>query len=784
MVWSGASMTVERNVARVAATVLAVLGVLVVGSTGVAMAAAPNIAIKAPLAGSSTNNQKPTFSGTTDDVLDPVTLHIYAGTNTAVLPVQTLIVLAPLQVAPQEATWEVTPESALEPGQYTAVAEQTNAELQTGQSLAVTFRVDTTPPSVSIDSVGSPTKNSTPTLTGGAGTAPGDDSTVVVRIYEGGSTSGSLVRTVGGAASGPTWTAGPVTSLPDGVYTAQVSQSDEAGNTGKSAAVTFTVDTTPPGVSIDSVASPTKDSTPTLTGGAGTAPGDDSTVVVTIYEGSSVGGAIAASKSIPVNGGGWSYTAPNLNDGTYTARVSQSDEAGNTGMSAAVTFTVDTTPPVVTVTVPAAGAVLNSSKPTISGLAGQASGDVPLVTLKLYAGSTVSGSPIQTDKVTPSGANWTTGAVSALADGPYTAVAEQSDEAGNIGKSVAVTFTIDTTLPAVTLTSPAGGSSTSTEFEAFSGAAGSAARDLPQITVKLFAGSTITNEAPLKEATVPVVKGRWSAAFGGLSSGTYTARAQQSDNVGRTGYSEPVTFTVNIPAPSTPPVDPPGVGAQSSGTPHPSSPVASFQWFPSAPHVGEPISLISTSTDATAQITGFAWSVAGDGVFNGGLSTLTTSFSTAGAHVVLLRVTDAGGLANTVAETIPVTLPVPVLMQPFPVVRIAGTENASGVRVGLLTVQAPVGAMVNVTCHGPGCPARAQSVVASLGKSKSKAGMVVIVFRRFERSLRAGAVMEIRVSKPGQIGKYTRFAVRHGKLPIRADTCLSPAGIKPIVCPS
>ncbi|MGA8365311.1 MAG: Ig-like domain-containing protein [Solirubrobacteraceae bacterium] len=676
-------MTVERNVALVAAAVLAVLAVLVMGSTGVAMAAAPNVAIDAPVAGSSTNNQMPPFGGTTDDVLDPVTLHVYAGTDTTGSPVQTLIDLAPLEIAPGEATWVTAPES-LEPGQYTAVAEQTNAEPATGQSLAVTFTIDTAPPAVSI---------------------------------------------------------GPVVS-------------------------------------------PTRDSTPSLVGGAGTAVGDDATVTVSVYEGGSVGGVIAVTKSVVVSAGGWSYTPPTLADGTYTAQVSQGDEAGNTGESAAVTFTVDTTAPVVAVTVPVAGAVLNSSKPTISGLAGQVSGDDPSVTLKLYAGSTVSGSPVQTDKVTPSGANWTTGAVAALADGTYTALAEQADEAGNTGTSLAVTFTIDTTLPAVTLTSPSAGSSTSTEFEAFSGAAGTATRDLPQITVRLFAGSTITSGAPLREATVPVASGHWSAAFGGLNSGTYTAQAQQSDNTGRTGFSEPVTFTVNIPPPSTSPVDPPVVSTPPAGTSPPSPPVASFQWFPSAPRVGEPVSLISTSTDATGQITGFAWSVAGDGVFTGGSSTITTSFATPGAHVVLLRVTDAGGISSVVAKTIPVTSPAPILMQPFPVVRIAGSENASGVRVGLLTVQAPVGATVSVTCRGPGCPARSQNVIATSGKSKGKAGMVTIVLRRFERSLRAGAVLEIRVSKSGQIGKYTRFTVRHGKLPVRVDTCLSSAGTKPIVCPS
>ncbi|HEY2537764.1 MAG TPA: Ig-like domain-containing protein [Solirubrobacteraceae bacterium] len=487
---------------------LVALAALVVGSTGVAMAAAPTLAVVAPVAGSSTREQAPPFSGTTDDALDPVKLDVYAGTDTTASPVQTLVDPAPLEVGIGEATWSAAPAS-LAPGQYTAVAEQTNAESETG-------------------------------------------------------------------------------------------------------------------------------------------------------------------------------TSP------------------------AVTFTVDTTPPVVSVTSPAPGAVLTSSQPNIGGEAGQASGDDASVTLKLYAGAAVSGSPMRTLHVAPIGAGWTTGAVAALPDGKYTAQAEQSDAAGNTGVSAAVTFEIDTTLPAVTLTSPAPGSTTSIGFEAFSGAAGTAERDLPQVTVKLFAGATIAGRAPLKEATVPVAGGRWSAAFGELSPGTYTARAQQNNNLGGTGLSEPVTFTVKAPAKAS-----------------------------------EPKTTTTTSTSPAPTPT-------------------------------------------PAPQSIPVTPSVAVFMQPFPVVRIAGSETASGARVGLLTVQAPVGATVNVTCRGPGCPVRTQSVLATPGKGRSKieAGVVTVVLQRFERSLRAGVVLEIRVSKPGQIGKFTRFTVRHGRLPTRTDLCLSPSGIKPIACPS
>ena len=93
----------------------------------------------------------------------------------------------------------------------------------------------------------------------------------------------------------------------------------------------------------------------------------------------------------------------------------------------------------------------------------------------------------------------------------------------------------------------------------------------------------------------------------------------------------------------------------------------------------------------------------------------TTSFATAGAHAVQLHVTDANGLSSTVAETITVTSPAPTLMQPFPVVRMAGSYNAAGVKISLLTVLTPVGATVTVTCRGGGCPTKSAGLVATSG---------------------------------------------------------------------
>jgi hypothetical protein len=128
-----------------------------------------------------------------------------------------------------------------------------------------------------------------------------------------------------------------------------------------------------------------------------------------------------------------------------------------------------------------------------------------------------------------------------------------------------------------------------------------------------------------------------------------------------------------------------------------------------------------------------------------------------------------------------VVSPTAPLMQPFPVVRLTGAVTAFGVKLKVLRVsQVPAGAHITVHCRGRGCPIRTAGRLAVAGKQ----GVVPVEFRRFERSLNAGVTLEILVSKPGEIGKYTRFTIRRGKLPVRLDMCLDPTGVRPLVCPT
>jgi hypothetical protein len=419
-------------------------------------------------------------------------------------------------------------------------------------------------------------------------------------------------------------------------------------------------------------------------------------------------------------------------------------------------------PPSVTITSPLNGSVSNNQTPSFSGLAEEAGG---AVTLRIYKGPTAGGTVIQElSTLLLSLGAWSLGPAEPLEDGTYTAQATQTNLSSEAGTSSPVKFTVDTAAPRVTLSPPPSPSGNTTP--SFTGTAS----DTTPVTVQIHAGATAKG-AVVSAATATGTGAGWTSgkASPALASGQYTAVATQVSSLlgNPAGKSEPVTFTVTPPPVIMPAAFPP--------------PVASFKWFPPLPKTGEPVSLVSSSTDAASPITGFAWALTSNEPFHGGGDVLNTSFSTPGGHVVRLRVTDANGLSNVATETINVVGRRASLMQPFPVVRIVGTDTASGVRLRLLIVQQlPAGARITVKCKGRGCPIKSASRVAV----SNKRGVAPVAFPRFERSLRYGVTLEILVSKPGEIGKYTRFAIRRGKLPERLDTCLDPAGVKPLVCPS
>ncbi|MGH8882347.1 MAG: Ig-like domain-containing protein, partial [Stackebrandtia sp.] len=146
------------------------------------------------------------------------------------------------------------------------------------------YTIDNTDPAITLTPVGTPTSDNTPSLTGSAGIAAGDATSVTVTVYGGSDTTGPEVQTLTAPVASGAYSV-DASSLTDGIYTAQATQTDSAGNTGVSLASTFTIDVTDPNVALTAVASPTGDTTPTFTGSAGTAASDAAKVTVTVYDG-------------------------------------------------------------------------------------------------------------------------------------------------------------------------------------------------------------------------------------------------------------------------------------------------------------------------------------------------------------------------------------------------------------------------------------------------------------------------------------------------------------------
>lgn len=114
-------------------------------------------------------------------------------------------------------------------------------------------------------------------------------------------------------------------------------------------------------------------------------------------------------------------------------------------------------------------------------------------------------------------------------------------------------------------------------------------------------------------------------------------------------------------------------------------------------------------------------------------------------------------------------------LRPFPVVVLAGRIARGLTLVSRLTVRGPRGATVSVRCRGRGCPRG--GFRRKLGSSRR------MRLKRYERIYGPRARIEIRVTAPGLIGKYTRFQMRGTRPPSRRDACLRPGSSRPSRCP-
>lgn len=331
---------------------------------------------------------------------------------------------------------------------------------------ATTFVVDTVAPTVTITNPpADPTNQTTPSISFVITNGPAVTTQCKV---DGGAFANCASPFVPGALS-------------QAAHTITVQASDAAGNLGNTS-TTFTVDTTAPTVAISpAIPSPTNVNNPSV---AFTVTGGPATTTC------QVDSSAAASCTSP-------FVPPALSDGSHTIKVIATDTAGNSG-NTSNTFTVDTAVPVVTITPPANPG--KDSTPSIVFASNE-----PSSTFKCQ----VDGGALATCT-----SPFTT---ATLGDGSHTVLVQATDTASNVGSS-STTFTIDTTVPTVTITAgPRGGLPTG---------------DSPQIfTFTTGAGATSTqckvNTGAFAACTSPFVTGT-------LTAGTQTITIRAFDAAGNT----------------------------------------------------------------------------------------------------------------------------------------------------------------------------------------------------------------------------------------------------------
>src|SRR5437879_3578833 len=314
---------------------------------------------------------------------------------------------------------------------------------------------------------------------------------------------------------------------------------------------------------------------------------------------------------LDANVSGYTVSAPS--DGNHTVQVTAFDGANNSA-AASVTVTVDTTPPVLSILNPIAGAVLATGTVTVAWAASDATSGLDHFELSLDGGAvTVLG---------PTEGNHT---FAGLSQGSHTATLVAFDLAGHT-TAVARSFTVDTIAPSITLSAPAAGYlSTSNVLVTW---VASDNNGLARIEVSLDGGAPMTLGANAISTTLT-----------GVSDGPHTIRVQAFDLAGSSA-SDSVAVTVDTTAPTA------SLTAPASG-----------QLFGTSS-----VQLTWTASDATSGIDHFEVRLDGGTPINVPAGTATYTFTSLsdGTHTLALRAFDRAGNTILVSATVTVDAAAPL----------------------------------------------------------------------------------------------------------------------------
>jgi hypothetical protein len=485
---------------------------------------APTVSITSPASGTTyTTAQTVTVSASASDNLGVAKVEFYRGgvlqsTDTA---------------APYSHAWSVS--SSLNGAHsWTAKAYDAAGNSRTSAAVSLTVNIssaDTTLPTVSITSPASGTSYTTAQTVAINGSASDNVGVTKVEFYRG----GVLQSTDTAAPYSQAW---PVSSSLNGTHSWTAKAYDAAGNNKTSVAVSLTVnisaaDTTLPTVSITSPASGTSYTTAQTVTVNGSASDNVGVTKVEFYR----GGVLQSTDTAAPYSQAWPVSS-SLN-GTHSWTAKAYDAAGNNKTSVAVSLTVnisaaDTTLPTVSITSPASGTSYTTAQ-TVT-VNGSASDNVGVTKVEFYRGGVLQ----STDTAAPYSQAWP---VSSSLNGTHSWTAKAYDAAGNNKTSVAVSLTVnisaaDTTLPTVSITSPASGTSYTTAQTVTVN--GSASDNVGVTKVEFYRGGVLQSTdtaAPYSQA--------WPVSSS--LNGTHSWTAKAYDAAGNNKTSVAVSLTVNVP---------------------------------------------------------------------------------------------------------------------------------------------------------------------------------------------------------------------------------------------
>lgn len=502
--------------------------------------------------GNSTNDARPTFSGTGEV---GSTVHVLVDGN----EIGTAVVNA-------QGNWSFTPGSDLAEGPHAITFNATDAAGNTGATTApFNLTVDTGVPlapviSTAGDNVGSiqtplssgqSTDDTTPTLNGTA------TANATVTVYENGQPIGTVQADGTGA-----WSFTPSAPLGNGSHTWTATVTDAAGNVSPtSPGFTLIVDTAAPNApvisqAIDDVGSitgpltsgqTTDDTVPRLVGTS------EPFATVKIYEGTTLVGTGTADGS-----GSWSILlTTTLASGPHSFTAQATDAAGNTSVSStSFSLTVDTTPPALPVLTSILDDVGNATTPVANG--GFTNDAQPTLSGTAEAGATVKifDNGVQIGSVTATGGAWSFTPSPALSNGAHTLTFTATDAVGNASAPTAgYVINVDTLPPAApvissviddvgSVTGPVTGTNPTNDTRpTLNGTAEANA------TVRIYDGITLVGTVTADGS------GNWTLpqTTTTLTQGTHNFTATATDAAGNTSVASAVTtIIVDTTAPTAP----------------------------------------------------------------------------------------------------------------------------------------------------------------------------------------------------------------------------------------